>query len=187
MKQILFPSIGLFLLVVTTTVIYNKPNNTSSKVAIATPETINWLSWDEMVEAQKTTKKKVIIDVYTDWCGWCKQMDKTTFKDSLVAKYVNENLYAVKLDAESRKEYALNGHTFKYIDQGKSGVNELAYSLLDGQLSYPSIVYLNEDYNRITISPGYKDNKAMLKELKYIGDEIYNKKTWDVYSKENKN
>ncbi|MGB1121602.1 MAG: thioredoxin, partial [Saprospiraceae bacterium] len=62
--------------------------------------------------------------------------------------------------------------------------NELAYSLLNGKLSYPSIVYLNENFERILISPGYKDNKKMLKETIYVADEIYNKKTWEDYNKE---
>jgi thioredoxin-related protein len=154
----------------------------STKTTLATE--IEWISWNEMVEAQKTEKRKVIIDVYTDWCGWCKHMDKTTFKDESVVKYVTEKFYAVKLDAETKEEFKFQNHTFKYIKQGRKGINELAYSLLDGKLSYPSIVYLNGNFARIVISPGYKDNTAMQKELKYIAEEIYSKKTWADYVSE---
>ena len=187
MKKILYPSIAVFILFASTAFVVNMPNSTNDKVsdneAVITAEVVKWISWDEMLEAQKTEKRKVIIDVYTDWCGWCKHMDKTTFKDASVSAYINKHLYAVKLDAESTKEYEFNGHTFKYVKQGRSGINELAYSLLNGKLSYPSIVYLNEEFARITISPGYKDNKAMLKEVTYIADEIYNSKTWEEYQK----
>jgi thioredoxin-related protein len=188
MKKILYLFIVILILFVTTAFVMNRPKKDKAKSAnnqsIAINDGVNWISWAEMVEAQKTEKRKVIIDVYTDWCGWCKHMDKTTFKDPSVATYINKNLYAVKLDAESRKEFIFNGHTFKYIEQGRSGINELAYSLLDGKLSYPSIVYLNETFERIIISPGYKDNEAMLKEVTYVGDEIYSTKTWEQYLKE---
>ncbi len=153
----------------------------TSTVINTTEGGIKWISWNEMVAAQKTEKRKVIIDVYTDWCGWCKHMDKTTFKNAAVSKYVNEKFYAVKLDAETKEEFQYQNHTFKYIQQGRKGINELAYSLLDGKLSYPSIVYLNENFARIVISPGYKDEKKMQKELTYIAEEIYNKKTWADY------
>lgn len=187
MKKILYFSAALFVLFAMTAFVMNMPKNATTTSAdnqlVVIDESVNWISWDEMVEAQKTEKRKVIIDVYTDWCGWCKHMDKTTFKDASVATYINKKLYAVKLDAESRKEFQFHGHTFKYIEQGRSGINELAYSLLDGKLSYPSIVYLNEAFERIIISPGYKDNAAMLKEATYVGDEIYSSKTWEQYLK----
>lgn len=186
MKKILYPSIALIVLFMTTAFVVNMsaPTKKVPTEKIETvAKTVKWISWNEMVAAQKIEKRKIIIDVYTDWCGWCKHMDKTTFKDSTVSAYINENLYAVKLDAESKEEFKLNGHTFKYIKQGRKGINELAYSLLEGKLSYPSIVYLNETFARIVISPGYKDKDAMLNEVKYIGEEIYNTKTWEEYNK----
>ena len=189
MKKFLYPSIALFTLIATTAFVVNMPFSTSQEDNVTTVSgeivnEVNWMTWAEMLKAQETEQKKVIIDVYTDWCGWCKHMDKTTFKDSTVAAYINKNMYAVKLDAESKEEFKFKGHTFRYIESGRKGINELAYSLLNGKLSYPSIVYLNENFERILISPGYKDNKKMLKETIYVADEIYNKKTWEEYNKE---
>lgn len=189
MKKFLYPSLAIFTLIATTAFVLNMPISTttsenSTGVSNEMTNEVNWITWAEMLEAQKTEKRKVIIDVYTDWCGWCKHMDKTTFKDSTVAEHINKNMYAVKLDAESKEEFKFRGHTFRYVKSGRKGINELAYSLLNGKLSYPSIVYLNENFERILISPGYKDNKKMLKETIYVADEIYNKKTWQEYSKE---
>ncbi|MFK7946467.1 MAG: thioredoxin family protein [Saprospiraceae bacterium] len=205
MKKFLYPSIALFTLIATTAFVVNMPTTLTtsqekniSKAKISNEITteisneisneivdeVNWITWAEMLKAQETEKRKVIIDVYTDWCGWCKHMDKTTFKNSGVATYINKNMYAVKLDAESKEEFKFKGHTFRYIKNGRSGINELAYSLLNGKLSYPSIVYMNGEVERILISPGYKDNKKMLKEIVYIADEIYNEKTWEEYNKE---
>ena len=127
---------------------------------------INWMSWDQAVAANKSAAKPLIIDVYTDWCGWCKRMDATTFKDPRVAEYVNANFYAVKLDAEQKGDIVYDGTTFSFQQQGRRGVHTLAASLLDGRLSYPSIVYFNGKMERTMISPGFKDADALLAELK---------------------
>ena len=61
---------------------------------------VKWLTFEEAVEKSKTEKRKIFIDVYTDWCGWCKVMDKNTFNDPEVAKLLNEKFYPVKFNAE---------------------------------------------------------------------------------------
>ena len=62
---------------------------------------IKWMTFEQMQEAQKKQPRKVIIDMYTDWCGWCKRMDKNTFEHPVIAAYMNENFYAIKFNAES--------------------------------------------------------------------------------------
>ena len=75
---------------------------------------IQWMTWDEAVAASKESPKKILVDVYTDWCGYCKKMDKGTFTDVDLAKYINENFSAVKLDAEQKDYIRLfyDGMTF---------------------------------------------------------------------------
>jgi thioredoxin-related protein len=149
------------------------------------PETGNlqWYSFEQAVELQKTAPKKMFIDVYTDWCGWCKRMDKSTFTDPDVTAYLAANFYPVKLNAEQKAEIAFNGHTFKFMESGSRGVHELAYSLLDGQLGYPAFVYLNEKFERIMISPGYKEPKDLLPELRFAAEEHYEKTSWEEFRK----
>lgn len=146
-------------------------------------EEIKWYSWEEALELNKKEKKKIFIDVYTDWCGWCKRMDKTTFKDKKVVQYMNENFYAVKFDAEQKEEITYKGHTLKYVGQGRRGYHELAYSLLDGRMGYPAFVYLAEDEKRITVSPGYKDAETIMKELVFIGEEHFKTTSYDDFVK----
>ena len=144
---------------------------------------LKWYTWEEAVELSKAKPKKMFVDVYTDWCGWCKRMDKSTFSDPAVAAYLAENFYPVKLNAEQRADIKFAGETFKFVenDGGSGGVHSLAYSLLDGKLGYPAMVYLNEKFERIMISPGYKEVPDMLKELKFAAEEQYNKTTWEEY------
>jgi thioredoxin-related protein len=134
-------------------------------------EKINWISWEEMVEkrAADSLKKKVFIDMYTGWCGWCKKMDASTFRDPNIVKYMNQNYYSVKFDAESRDTINFNNHQFINTDPNfvKSSPNSrgkthwFAHSLLDGSLSYPSYVILDENLSRLMIYKGYKDNENL--------------------------
>ncbi len=145
---------------------------------------IKWLTWEEAVELNEKTPKKIFVDVYTDWCGWCKRMDATTFNDPEVVKYMNENFYAVKLDAEMKDKVMFRNQEFKYVKAGRRGVHTLAYSLLEGKMSYPSFVTLNETYDRIAISPGFKQKDQLLKELKFAAEEQYKEQSWEEFSGE---
>lgn len=143
---------------------------------------INWMTWDEAIDAAKDNPKKIFIDVYTDWCGWCKKMDASTFMDPSVVKYMNEHFYAVKFNAEQKEDIVYNGYTLKFLNQGRRGVHELAVSLLDGKLQYPCYVYLDEEQKRITISPGFKNVQPFLKELSYIGGDHFKNTSFQDYA-----
>lgn len=157
-----------------------RPSGTAAAASVSAPApgaedlpeaaaaSIAWMTWEDAVAANAKAPKRVLVDVYTDWCGWCKRMDATTFKDPKVADLVRENFYAVKLNAEQREDIVYDGHTFKFERMGNRGAHQLAASLLDNRLSYPSIVYLNADMERVMISPGYKDPAAMLTELAQV-------------------
>lgn len=147
-------------------------------------DAVRWYTWEEAIAASEKKPKKIIIDVYTDWCGWCKRMDKTTFAEAKVAAYLNENFYPVKFNAEQREDIQYKGHTLQYRESGRRGVHDLAYSLLDGRLGYPSVVYLDEEQNRISVSPGYKSAGDMLKELRYIAGNFYKTTTFNDFTGE---
>lgn len=143
---------------------------------------IEWLSWEEAIVRNKQAPKKIMVDIYTEWCGWCKKMDKSVFADPVIAKYVSDNFYAVKFDAEQRESLEYSGHTFKFkADAGRRGSHELAITLLEGRMSYPSIVYLDEGENRISISPGFKPADKFINELSFIKGEHYQTKTYREY------
>ena len=145
---------------------------------------IKWLTWKQMQEAQKKEKRKVFVDVYTEWCGWCKRMDATTFSDPEIVKYANENFYAIKFDAETREIINYKGKDYKYISQGYRGYNELAAEILGGQMSYPTSVYLDENLNQIFPVPGYQEPKVFETVLHFVHSNSYKTGTFETYQSE---
>jgi thioredoxin-related protein len=157
----------------------NAPNPNDSKA-------VNWVDWDTAVERNKTDKRPFMVDIYTNWCGYCKKMDKEAFTNPEVVKYLNENFHAIKFNAEMKKAIEWNDHTFEWVEGGRNGVHSLAASLLDGKLGYPAFVYLTDDMRRIMISPGYKGADAVMKELTFTTGKHYEKTSWGAYQKTGK-
>lgn len=142
---------------------------------------INWMTWDEAVAQSKKDEKpkKIFIDFYTDWCGWCKRMDASTFANPTIVEYMNRKYYAVKFDAECMDTILFNGTTFMNSKPTvkKSGargnVHILAYSLLEGQLSYPSYAILDANFSRLHILKGFKEVEPLLGTLLFFSGEEF--------------
>jgi thioredoxin-related protein len=150
---------------------------TGNLSAFAQPKENNGIKWMTIEEAEAACKKKpkkIFIDVFTSWCGWCKKMDAGTFQDPDVVTYVNENYYAVKLDAESQDNIIFKDKVFKHNPQRQ--VNELAIMLLNGQMSYPTTVYLDEKLNVIQSMGGYLDAGQFNFILHFFAEGVYKKK-----------
>ncbi len=150
-----------------------------------TPESlVQWMTFEEAIEKSKTEKRKIFIDVYTDWCGWCKVMDKNTFNDPQVAEILNTNFYPVKFNAEQREEIEFDNHTFKFVPNGSRGYHELAAALLNNKLSYPTVVFLEEDFSMIQPLPGYRKANEFHMIIAFIGENHYKKTTWKEWEKQ---
>jgi thioredoxin-related protein len=169
---------GLAVLLLTTGFTLVSPLEKLAK-ASKEAETIEWLTFEEAVARQKKEPKKIFIDVYTDWCGWCKKMDKDTFSKPEIAKFVNKHFYAVKLDGEGKEPITVNGHTYNYNSEYRS--HELAVALLQGKMSYPTTVYLDENLNMLSPVPGYLTVDVFSKIIKYYGENHYKTMPWDKF------
>lgn len=185
MKKTLFIFIAAALSLSLVAFTYTNRQQATAKNSEVPVEGIKWLTWEQAVELNKTTPKKFVIDVYTDWCGWCKVMDRETFTKPEIIKYISENYYAVKFNAEQKADLDFNGHKFTYVagNNGR-GYHSFAASLLDNNMGYPSLVYLNEKFERVVISPGYKTADQLIKELKFTGENAYEKMSWEKYMEE---
>ncbi len=126
---------------------------------------LKWKNLGDGVAAAKTANKKILVDVYTDWCGWCKKMDKEVYTDGGMQKYLNEKFVLVKLNAESDKKHTYNGGEY----------SEIEIAQMFGITGYPTTVFLMPNGEPITALPGYVKAEKFLKVLKYIGDDYYEK------------
>lgn len=140
-------------------------------------------SINEIRQLSAQKPKKLVIDVYTDWCSWCKKMDKSTYQNEGIIQQINEDFYFVKLNAETRDSIFFDNKIFTFQNQYKA--NEFAVALLNGQMSYPSTVFLDENLGLLTVVPGYLTPKDLSPILKYFGKDFHLKMKWDEFTKTN--
>ena len=159
---------------------------TNIRVTNQSDDKINWMSWEEAMAANKVEPRKIFVDIYTDWCGWCKKMDSTTFVDSEVITEMNESFYAVKFDAEQKEDITFNDAVFSFVKNGRRGAHQLAYALVDGRMSYPSFVLLDENFNRVMLAPGYQTPDKLMPQLQYTSTEAYKTQNFQEFTPANK-
>jgi len=146
-------------------------------------QTIEWLTFEEAIALHKKAPKKILIDVYTDWCGYCKKMERVTYENETIASLVNNYFYPVKFNAEQKENLIYNGKTYSFIQKGRKGFHEFAAELLNGKMSYPSTVFLGNDASLLDKIPGYLNPQLMEKILVYLGEEKFNSEDWDHFNK----
>jgi thioredoxin-related protein len=148
--------------------------------------TVRWMSFEEAMKQNAKVPKKVFIDLYTDWCGWCKKMDASTFRDLEVVSYLNEKYYSVKFNAESRDTIRFGGSIFVYRAENRT--HELAIALMQGKLSgYPSTVYMNESNEILNSQAGYLTKETIIPILKFFGENKHLSMTFEEFQNALKN
>lgn len=155
-----------------------------SSTPAAPAVSVNWMTIEQALEKSKTEKRKILIDVYTNWCGgWCQQMDSVTFANPAVAKYLNDNYYPVKFDAEQKGEIVFKDKTYNFKSNGNRGYHELAAHWLSNRFTYPSVVFLDENQNVIQSLSGYVVPRKMEAILNYFGTNSHKTTPWETFER----
>lgn len=170
MQKFAFLSVILVLMLVTSSYSQQQPK-----------EKLNWLTLAEVEAKLKEQPRPVLIDLYTDWCGWCKVMDKKTYSNQQLIQYLNQKFYIVKLNAESRSEFTWKGKSYAYNPQYRA--NDIAVYLTDGQLAYPTTVIIPSDNSGPQPIAGMLEVKDMELITTYFGENKYGKIPFDSYAK----
>jgi thioredoxin-related protein len=129
-------------------------------------EQIQWMKFEEAIAANEKNPKMILVDVYTDWCGWCKKMDKDTFTDPQVVAHLKKNFYAVKLNAEdTKRRFPFMGKTFSEA--------EMAVAMRVN--SYPNFVVIEPGLQNLAQLPGYREPAAFLAGLNELIEKAFKK------------
>lgn len=149
---------------------------------------INWVSLEQAIELQKKTPKKIMMDVYTVWCGPCKMLDKNTFQNPDVVEYVNKNYYAVKFNGEGNDvvQYKDKSYSNPSYNEARAKTRNSAHELARYlQISaYPTIVFFDENADVIAPIRGYQQPKQLELYLKlFKNDDHKDIKTQEDFNK----
>ncbi|MBI1315734.1 thioredoxin fold domain-containing protein [bacterium] len=163
---------------------------TGSHALTAQETGVRWMSFAEAVEAQNRSPRPVLIDFYTVWCGPCKMLEKNTFQNPIIAEYINKNFYAVKFNAEGNDSIAFNGAVFANAAYDPARANSRnsphdltrAMAAVQGNIAYPTVVYLNANWEIITPVQGYLTPKDIEPILHYVAEAAYLSKPWEEYT-----
>ncbi len=153
-------------------------------VVDAQGEGIQWMTFEEALEAQKSEPRKLVVDIYTDWCEWCIKMDQSTFKNRFIADFINKNFYPIKFDAEFREDIEYRGKVYQFVKNGQRGYHELAVELTRARLSYPTVVFLDENLEIIQALRGFQSALRFEQIMNYFANDYHKSMPWSKY-KEN--
>jgi thioredoxin-related protein len=152
----------------------DSPTSKTLKKGEPSASAVRWREFEAGVSEAKSSGKPILVDVYTDWCGWCKRMDRDTYSKAEVQRYLKDQFVTVRLNAESNAKASYRGDEYSYRElAGGFRVN-----------SYPTTLFLAPDGNHLATAPGYMGARDFLVVLRYFGDGHYKKETFDAYRTE---
>lgn len=150
---------------------------------------VKWMTITEAVNASKTTPKPIILDFYTDWCGWCKRMMATTYADPGLSSYINQYFYPVKFDAEGKDTVVFQGKTYMPTSMAPKTSHPLAIELLGGKMMYPSTLFLNgydiskDEFQVKMLAPGYLEKQKIEPILVFTLENVFRTTALETFSK----
>lgn len=145
-----------------------KPTSTKDN-----PSTINWQRYDQGLEQAKKEKKKLMVFFYTDWCGWCKRMNSSTYTDEEVKKLLAKDFVSIKVNGDSQNMIS--------VDSAKITEKQLTSRYVTR--GFPTLCFLESNAEKIFCQAGYLDARQLSPVLGYLGDDWYKKLSFDEYLK----
>lgn len=134
----------------------------------------SWESFNTGMQKAKASKTPILVDIYTDWCSWCKKMDANTYADAKVKDYLKKKFTIIKLNAEDKTPITYQGKSMSPADFAQGM----------GVSGYPATLFMKSGGEGITLLPGYSEAPMFLHILTFIGEARYEKQQFDDYLKE---
>jgi thioredoxin-related protein len=137
------------------------PAHAGSGAPAPAPATgIAWRGWDRGIEESRATGRPVLVDVYTDWCGWCKRMKADVYTKPEVRDYLEDHFVMIELNAESSDPARYEGKAY----------TSRSLAARFGVSGYPTTVFLRAGGDHLVSVPGYLESARFLQVLRFIGD-----------------
>jgi len=119
-----------------------------------------WRGWNDGLQQARTSQRPVIVDVYTNWCGWCRRMEKDVYGKAEVADYLRKNFVTIKLNAEASEPATYEGK--RTTSQGISQRFRVS--------GFPTTVFLRANGEHMANVPGYVPADRFLLLLRYVAE-----------------
>jgi thioredoxin-related protein len=146
-------------------------------------DAIQWFSWNEGLAKAGKEGKKVLIYVYAHACGWCRKMETETFHQAAVAQLVRTSFIPVKLNVADQADHDFNGKTYKFVQAGANSYHALVAEVLNGRMTFPSIVFLDETQQPLQAIAGFKTAEEFLPIGLFYGNGFYKTMPWSSFQK----
>lgn len=136
---------------------------------------MEWKHWNEGLQEAQKSGKPMLVDVYTDWCGWCKRMDAEVYAKPEVSGYLERHFVTVRLNAESTEQATWQGHTYS----SRSLASSFDVS------GYPTTIFFDTAGAHLANVPGYIPRERFMLLLRFIGDgHMARNESFDEYMKQ---
>jgi len=155
------------------TAIAGHDKKTETKTPSDKSNGITWLSYDAGLVKAKAEDKHVFINFTTKWCGWCKKMNKTTFKEPGIIETLDAKFVSVKVDGDSKEELDIDGYriTERNLARSEFGIR-----------SYPTYYFLKPDGGKLGAARGYQSKEQLSQYLAYVAERKYDTTKTQVHS-----
>jgi thioredoxin-related protein len=133
---------------------------------------VQWLAFDAAVEKAQKENKHLIVDIYTNWCGWCKVMDRQTYGDPEVAAFLTKHFSLAKVNGESSAKLTWNGKS----------LTEREFARAVKVSGYPATYFMKPSAEILGGVPGYIKSPDMMIYAKFVSSKYYEKGTLQQFA-----
>lgn len=157
-----------------TLLVYQESEDFDSSV-FYTDTVIKWMTIEEAEKAQILSPKKIFVCIYANWCKWCRVQDSLGYKNREIAHFINQHYYPVRFNAETRTPVTFKGMQYFFEKDETIFAHQLTTYLLNGRLSYPGSVFIDEQMKVISSKNGYLEPAYFESMLNYYAHSAYKK------------